>query len=160
MMLTDGYEALEIPILNRALYFKLYVVPKFSTLSPEDQLKTMNYIRREYHTLSSEYSELPAVLKDLPFITVSSNPKLRKKVSEVFDPEDEVYKILYGSQLGNAAITDKFPSGEYSSPAWIEFLRTLGMTSKSSKSDVIKTCHKIAEFPAYYPNVNYRFKYQ
>eukprot|EP01127_Copromyxa_protea_P015485 TRINITY_DN4461_c0_g2_i1.p1 TRINITY_DN4461_c0_g2~~TRINITY_DN4461_c0_g2_i1.p1 ORF type:complete len:290 (-),score=46.19 TRINITY_DN4461_c0_g2_i1:72-812(-) len=69
------YQNLRIQVLNRALYFKSYAIPKFNNLSKEEKYSLMEFVRANFVTMCSEMKDLPQILSNMAFVETRGDRK-------------------------------------------------------------------------------------
>lgn len=133
----EFYKILQVPMLNRARLIQKCLLADYATLSSNEQLEVLTWIRdnwkeavKELKKANENSQAFKDQLKTAKLIRCLDG-RLRA-ISAIYSPESKIIRRLLGE---GAAIPDMaFYSTEYS--LWLHFFSDLGMQDKPSADDL------------------------
>lgn len=140
------YQALQVPMLNRSRLIQKCLLVDYPTLSPNEQLEVLAWIRDNWQKALQELEKL----NDNPqaFQEQLKNAKLircldgrLRAINAIYSPESKIVRSLLGE---SAAIPDmEFYTTDYL--LWMHFFTDLGMQAKPSPDDLLACVEKIIQ---------------
>ncbi len=132
------FQLLQVPILNRARLIRDCLLPEYASLSPEEQLIALTWIRDNLTKASQELEQggenafgFQEELKKARLVRCSDR-RLRS-VQLIYNPLSEVVRNI----IGNIAVIPDMEFYSQDSETWLNFFSDLGMRQNPDADDIL-----------------------